>query len=281
MKCSFGLAVLLASALGAGAQQTAPASAGQVPKKVLEEGQVFNIVEWDGGQLPRLYERSDQLPLKLEEVRQLSASKFSDSAIIKMLQERRCACNASVEALVDLKQAGVSEAVIQAVSLHALPPNRSLDLRIILDFEGTGGAGQVSSQARKGYLYLIVPDGGRERVFFADLQGVLAGKWRQDALVDNTDLLLPKKVRRVAFEARVPLKTHGPRKALVFASTRPDIYTAEDIPQADRAGVQSFEFEYPISSLQQNCSLQVLYRQDALLPDKWHLVRSHFECEWD
>ncbi len=276
-----GWAALLALVLPVAAQQTTPASPGQVLKKVLEEGYVFNIVEWDGGQLPKLYERSDQVPLKLAEVRQLSASRFSDAAIVKMLQERRCACDASVEALVGLKQAGVSEAVIQAVSLHALPPNRSLDLRVTFDFEGVGGAGGVSSQARKGYLYLIVPDGARERVFFADLQGVLAGKWQQDTLVDNTDLLLPKKVRRVAFAAQVPLKTHGPRKALVFASTRPDIYTAADIPQADRGGVQSFEFEYPTSSLQQSCTLQVLYRQDALLPDKWHLVRSHFECEWD
>lgn len=275
------LALLALAALSAPAQQPAPASPGQVSRKVLDEGYLFNIVDWDGGQLPRLYERSDQLPLKLEEVRQLSASKFSDAAIIKMLEERRCACDASVEALVGLKEAGVSEAVIEALSLHALPPNRALDLRISLDFEGTGGADQVSNQARKGYLYLIIPDGERERVFFADLQAVLAGRWQRDALVDNTDLLLPKKVRRVAFEARVPLKIHEHKKVLVFTSTRPDIYKSADIPQADRAGVQAFEFDYPTSSLQQGCTLQVLYRQDALLPDKWHLVRSHFECEWD
>lgn len=275
------LAALALVALSAAAQQPAPASPGQVPRKVLDEGYLFNIVDWDGGQLPKLYERSDQLPLKLEEVRQLSASRFSDAAIIKMLEERRCACDASVEALVGLKEAGVSEAVITALSLHALPPNRALDLKISLDFEGTGGADQVSNQARKGYLYLIIPDGERERVFFADLQAVLAGRWQRDALVDNTDMLLPKKVRRMAFEARVPLKVHEHKKALVFTSTRPDIYKSADIPQADRAGVQAFEFDYPNSSLQQGCTLQVLYRQDALLPDKWHLVRSHFECEWD
>lgn len=275
------LALLALAALSVPAQQPTSDSPGQVPRKVLDEGYLFNIVDWDGGQLPKLYERSDQLPLKLEEVRQLSANRFSDAAIIKMLEERRCACDASVEALVGLKEAGVSEAVIAALSLHTLPPNRALDLRISLDFEGTGGADQVSNQARKGYLYLIIPDGERERVFFADLQAVLAGRWQRDALVDNTDMLLPKKVRRVAFEARVPLKVHERKKALVFTSTRPDIYKSADIPQADRAGVQTFEFDYPTSSLQQGCTLQVLYRQDAMLPDKWHLVRSHFECEWE
>ena len=276
-----GLALLVGAALSVCAQQPAPASPGQVPKKVLDEGYLFNIVDWDGGQLPKLYERSDQLPLQLDEVRQLSASKFSDAAIIKMLEERRCACDVSVGSLVGLKQAGVSEAVIAALSLHALPPNRSLNLNITIDFEGLGGADQPSSQARKGYLYLIVPDGAKERVFFADLQAVLAGRWQRDALVDNTDQLLAKKVRRVSFEARVPLKVHEHKKALVFTSTRPDIYSSADIPQADRAGAQSIEFDYPTSSLQQNCTLQVLYRQDAMIPDQWHQVRSHFECEWE
>lgn len=276
-----GLALLTGFALSATAQQSAPASPGQVPKKVLDEGYLFNIVDWDGGQLPKLYERSDQLPLSLADIRQLSAGKFSDAAIIKMLEERRCACDASVEALVGLKQAGVSEAVIAALSLHALPPNRTLDLKITIDFEGPGGADQISNQARKGYLYLIIPDGNRERVFFADLQAVLAGRWQRDALMDNTDPLLAKKVRRVAFEARVPLKVHDHKKALVFTSTRPDIYSSADIPAPDRAGVQTVEFDYPTSSLQQNCTLQVLYRQDALLPDQWRLLRSHFECEWD
>ncbi|MCC7261956.1 MAG: hypothetical protein IT369_05455 [Candidatus Latescibacteria bacterium] len=275
------LVLLALAAFGAAAQQPAPTSPGQVPRKVLDEGYLFNIVDWDGGQLPKLYERSDQLPLSLDDIRQLSANKFGDAAIIKMLEERRCACDASVDALIGLKKAGVSEAVIAALSLHALPPNRGLNLKIALDFEGAAGADQVSNQARKGYLYLIIPDGDRERVFFADLQSVLAGRWQHDALVDNTDMLLAKKVRRVAFEARVPLKVHEHKKALVFTSTRPDIYRSADIPPADRAGVQTFEFDYPTSSLQQNCTLQVLYRQDAMLPDQWHLVRSHFECEWD
>jgi len=274
-------ALTLAGAGPGPAQRSSPAGAGSGVRDPLEEGQIFNIIDWDGGALPRRYERSAQLPMSLEDVRKLSQSKFSTSAIIKMIEERHCACDASVDALVELKEAGVPEEVIQAVSLHSLPPNRALFLVISMDFEGLGGAGAVSTQARKGYLYLIIPDGKRERVFIGNLQAVLGRKWQRDSLVDRTDLLLPKKVRRVVFAAEVPLKVHGPKKAMIFTSTKPDIYTSADIPEADRAGVQEYEFEYPTSSLQRICDLQVLYRQDAMLPDTWHLVRTNFQCEWD
>jgi hypothetical protein len=273
------LVLVLALALPVTAQQSAPAS-GRVTDP-LAEGEIFNIVDWDGGALPRRYERSAQLPMALDDVRKLSDSKFSTAAIVKMLEERRCVCDASIDALVALKEAGVSEQVIQAVSLHSLPPNRSFGLAISLDFEGLGGEAGVSTSARKGYLYLIVPDGDKERVFIGNLQAILAGRWQRDALIDNTDLLLPKKVRRVTFAAEVPLKTYGPKKALVFTSTKPDIYTSADIPESDRAGVQEFEFEYPASSLERICNLQVLYRQDAMLANRWHLQRTHFQCEWD
>lgn len=276
------VAVALLAAVGSGlAQKSSPAGDLSGAPDPLQKGEIFNIVEWDGGELPRRYERSDQLPVTLEDVRKLSANEFSDQAIVKMIEERRCACDVSVDALVELKETGVSEAVIQAVSLHALPPNRALQLVITMDFEGLGGEEAVSAQARKGYLYLIIPDGDRERIFVGNLQEVLAGRWRRDTLVDRTDLLLPKKVRRVVFAAEVPLKVHGQKQAMVFTSTRPDIYTSADIPEADRAGVQVYEFDYPGSSLQRICDLQVLYRQDALLPDQWHLVRTNFQCEWD
>ena len=265
----------------AAAEKATPAGAGSGSRHALEEGYVFNIVDWDGGELPKLYERSEQLPLTLADVRKLSANQFGTDAIVKMIEERRCACDASVDALVGLKQAGVAPEVVQAVSLHSLAPNRALNLTVIIDFEGVGGSPVVSTQARKGYLYLIVPDGERERVFMGSLNTILGQKWQRDTMVDNTDLLLPKKVRRVAFAAAVPLKTHGAKKAMVFTSTTPDIYTAADIPATDRKGVQEFSFDYPASSLQRDCVLQVLYRQDNMLPDTWHLVRSHFECEWD
>jgi hypothetical protein len=272
-----GAAALLLLAAGAApAQMAGPAG----DSRTLPPGYVFNIVDWEGGALPPLYERSDQLPMSLDDVVSLSKAKFSEAMILKMLEERRCACDASVSALVRLKDSGVAEKVIQAMSLHALPPNRSLDLAIHMDFEGLGGAA-VSSQAHRAYLYLIIPDGERERVFFGSLNDVLGQASKRGTAVDNTDLLLPKQVRRVSFVARVPLKVPGTKRALVFTSTRPNIYTEADIPEADRKGVQEFRFGYPASSLQRFCSLQVLHRQDAMLANRWHMERSHFECEWE
>lgn len=267
---------VLCTAWAAAGQRPGPAAgARQAPS-----GYVFNIVDWEGGTLPPLYERSAQLPLSLEDVRELSAAKFADSLIVRMIQERRCACDASVGQLVSLKKEGVAESVIQALSLHALPPNRSLDLVIHMDFEGLGDQA-LSTQARKGYLYLIIPDGDRDRVFFGNLGDVLGRASQRGVAMDNTDILLAKQVRRVTFAARVPLKEHGPKQALVFTSTRPDIYTVADIPEADRQAAQAFAFDYPTSSLERRCSLQVLHRQDAMLANRWHLERSHFECEWE
>ncbi len=272
-----GAAALVLLAAGAAPARTASPAGGD---RTLPPGYVFNIVDWEGGRLPPLYERSDQLPMGLHDIVSLTEAKFSEGMILKMLEERRCACDASVASLVRLKKAGVAEQVIQAMSLHALPPNRSLDLAIHMDFEGLGGAA-VSTRAHRAYLYLIIPDGDRERVFFGSLADVLAQAGRRGTAVDNTDLLLPKQVRRVSFVARVPLKVPGAKRALVFTSTRPNIYTEADIPAADRKGVQEFTFDYPASSLQQFCSLQVLHRQDAMLDNRWHMERSHFECEWE
>ena len=92
----------LALALPAAAQQST--SAADRVTDPLEEGAIINIVDWDGGQLPkRYYERSDQLPMSLDDVRKLSANKFNSDAIVKMLEERRCVCDASVDALVGIE----------------------------------------------------------------------------------------------------------------------------------------------------------------------------------
>lgn len=277
MRATRQITILLALLLSA---STLPSTAQSTSTGGLPAGAVFNIVDWEGGPLPPLYERSSQLPMSNQDIIQLAAADFSDDAIVKMLQERRCACDASVAGLISLKQGGVSEEVIAAMSLHALPPNRFLDLSVHMDFEGLGGSSNVSTQARKSYLYLIIPDGDRERVFFGSLQQGL-NRSSARTQVDNTDLLLPKPVRRASFVARVPLKEHGRKRALVFLSTRPDIYTVADIPAADRKAAQEFTFDYPVSSLQSRCSLQVLHRQDVMLADNWHLERSHFQCEWD
>ena len=238
-------------------------------------GVTFNIVRWDGGALPPRYERSDQLPLNAGEVLRLSRTAFAPQQIVRMVQERRFAGDASADGLITLKQAGVAPEVLQAVSLHALPPNRSLNLSIELSFEGT------SREARGRYLYVIIPDSARERTFTADLNAVLSGRWQNDALVDNTDPLLPRQVRRITFTGEVPLKTYGQKKVLVLTSARPDILTSADIPEADRPGVREHTIDYPACSLRRDCILQVRYKQDAALSYRWRVVRSDLLCEWN
>ncbi len=243
------------------------------PKDI--SSRVVNIVEWDGGRLPPVYERSSQLPLDRDDLIHMNKNGFEPGRIVRMIEERRFVGDASVDGLIELKNAGSTPEVLQAISLHALPPNRSLNLLIELFFEGG------SSQARRRYLYVIFPDGPLERIFTADLGAVLSGSWQRDILTDHTDILLPRRIRRITFSGHVPLKTHGEKKALVFTSTMPDIHRSGEIPEYDRMEVREYTFNYPVSSLRSDCTLQVRYRQDSALAYKWHMVRSHIQFEWE
>ncbi len=238
-------------------------------------GAVINLVEWDGGELPAVYERSDQPPFTRDDLMRLVLSDFEPEQLAQMIAERRYAGDASADGLITLKKAGLTPAVIQAISKHALAPNRSLDLTIYLTFEGS------SWSARKRFLYVIVPDGDIQRVFTADLGEVLSGQWKHDTTVDATDPLLPRKIRRVTFAGTLPLKTHGAKTIRVFNSTRPGILHINDIPKTDLAGVQTYKINYPVSSALQDCRVHVNYKQDVMLPDKWHMVDTHLECEWE
>lgn len=239
------------------------------------ETEVVNIVSWEGGKLPPVYERSDQPPLSAEDILRLSQNGFAPQQVVRMIQERRFAGDASADALIGLKKAGVAPEVLQAVSFHALPPNRALNLSVELSFEG------MSMEARRRYLYVILPDGPHERVFTADIGVVLAGRWSRDVLVDQTDPLLPRHIRRITFSGEIPLKTYGPKKVLVFTSTRPDITASADIPDSDRSGVQTYTLDYPASSLRRDCLLRIRYKQDVAIPHKWRMVRSQLQCEWN
>ncbi|HJN26636.1 MAG TPA: hypothetical protein QF604_01820, partial [Candidatus Latescibacteria bacterium] len=79
-----GILKLAAVALlvgGSAWAQRATTSVGTVPS-----GYVFNIVDWDGGQLPPLYERSQQLPMSLADIIELTEAGFADSMVAKMVQ---------------------------------------------------------------------------------------------------------------------------------------------------------------------------------------------------
>lgn len=238
-----------------------------------------NIIEWDGRDLPDVYQRSQQLPLGLEDIKSLSSKEFKDATIIKMLEERRCACDASVKSLIKLKEKGVSEDVLAAVSLHSLPPNKSLNFKIDIDFFGNGGRNTFGASHRENYFYLIIPDGKRERVFLGNIAEILTGEWQIDTFTDSGNPLLSRKTRRVSFSTEIPLKTYGSRKALVFTSMRPDIYSSKDLSVEEN--IESFSFEYPVSSSLASCNLKIRYSQDPVLFDRWHWKGAYFDCEWN
>jgi len=261
--------------IGAIAMGPAGTGAGDAAGVIPTRGAVVNIVEWDGGELPPVHERSDQLPLARSDIIKLTQSGFGPEAIVRMVTERRFSGDVSADGLISLKRAGVDPEVLQAVSRHGLPPNRALSLTVELEFVGT------STEARDRYLYIFIPDGARERVYTADLGGVLSGQWQRDVLIDQTDPLVPRQLRRVTFSAHIPLKTHGRKVVQVLTSANPGIHASADIPNRDLEQVRKHEISYPPSSLKQQCLLRVRYLQDKLLPYKWRMVASNLECEWD
>jgi len=237
-------------------------------------GAVINLIEWDGGELPAVYERTEQPPFTRDDLLSLVLSDFEATEIAQMIAERRYAGDASADGLITLKNAGLSSKVIQAISKHALPPNRELNLTVNLIFEGN------SWSARKRFLYILIPDGDIQRVFTTDLGVILSGQWKHDTTVDTTDPLVPRKVRNITFAGSVPLKIHGTKTIRVFTSTRPGIRQTKDIPKADLAAVQTYEIDYPVSSPVQDCRLYIRYKQDAILVHKWQMIDTHLECEW-
>lgn len=235
----------------------------------------INIIEWDANTLPRVYERSDQLPLTDEEVVRLAAADLPTEMIVKMVEERRCACDASAEGLIRLREQGVPTPVIAAVSTHALRPHRSVKLAITMDFDGE------SREARQRYLYVFMEDGDLTRVFSADLGRLLAEQRRHETLVDQSDLLVSRTIRRIQLAGEVPLKTYGTHRVLVATSANPALSHPDQLSEQERAAAQTYTFDYPRSSLMNVCRLHVGYRRDAMLAHRWHFTGSRFECEWN
>ncbi|MCP3162697.1 hypothetical protein [Myxococcus qinghaiensis] len=237
--------------------------------------QTYNIIQWDPNQLPRIYERSDQLPLTDDELTKLSQAGFEPAQLVKMIEERRCACDASADGLIKLKKAGVDKAVLSAVSRHGIAPNRELDLLVTMDFTGE------SRVAREAFLYFFVDDGDLTRVFSANITDLLQRRNRHETTVDRSDILVARTVRRVQLSGRVPLKTYGKHNVLVVASASPTLTHPSQLTPQERAKSQSYTFDYPRASLMSLCRLTAGYRRDAVLNYKWNFEGSRFECEWN
>ncbi|ABF89009.1 hypothetical protein MXAN_5685 [Myxococcus xanthus DK 1622] len=237
--------------------------------------QTYNIIQWDPNQLPRIYERSDQLPLTDEELTKLSQAGFEPAQLVKMIEERRCACDASADGLIRLKKAGVDKDVLAAVSRHGLAPNRGLNLLVTLDFTGE------SRNAREAFLYFFVDDGDITRVFTANIPELLRRRNSHETTVDRSDILVARTVRRVQLAGQVPLRTYGKHNVLVVASASPTLTHPSQLTAQELSRSQRYTFDYPRASLQNVCRLTAGYRRDAVLAYKWNFEGSRFECEWN
>ena len=234
-----------------------------------------NIIHWDANALPRIFQRSDQLPLTDEELVKLSTGGFGPQQLVRIIEERRCACDASADGLIRLKQRGVPPEVISAVSLHALRPNRALNLDLRVDFTGD------SNEARESFLYFFIDDGDFTRVLTANITDLLSRQHPHDAVIDRSDILIARKVRRIELPGEIPLKTYGKHQLLVVASGRPTLTHPSQLTEQERGKAQTYHFDYPRSSIQNLCRLTVGYKRDAVLTYRWHFVGSRFECEWN
>lgn len=271
--------LVLAVAGQTAAVSTSTGVRGEVPVLPFPTGEVetINIIQWDSNSLPKIYQRSDQLPLTDEEIAKLSKAGFDSPQLVKMIEERRCACDASADGLIRLKEAGVSKDVLAAVSLHGLKPNRGLVFDITLDFAST----RPSNQIRDAFLYVFVEDGELTRVLTTNLGDLLANPREHESMVDRSDILRAKKVRRIRLPGELPLKNYGKHRVMVATSPNPSLTHPEQLSAADRKKAQLYTFEYPRSSLQSVCRLNAGYQRDAVLEYKWRFTGSRFECEWN
>ncbi len=193
----------------------------------------------------------------------------------EMIEQRRCACDASADGLIRLKKRGVPDEVISAISLHGLKPNRSLTLEVVLDFTGDG------NEARENFLYLFIDDGAFTRVLTANISDVLSRQNAHETMIDQSDILIARRVRRVTLPGDLPLKTYGPHNVWVVASRRPTLTHPSQLTEDEKSRVQTYTLDYPRASLQSLCRITAGYKRDAVLSYRWHFVGSRFECEWN
>jgi hypothetical protein len=245
------------------------------PAELPTPGPVVNIVEWDGNELPTVYERSEQLPIDQVDLVKLSRNGFDAMQLTEMISQRRYTGDVSADGLIALRAAGLPHEVIQSASLHALPPNRSVNLTVSLEIDGQRSA------PRQRYLYIIIPDGDLERVFTADLSQVFGRTWRTESVEDHSDLLIPRTVRTVTFSGRIPLKSVGTKDLTVFTSARPDIHWISETSPDTRSAFRTHTFDFPASSIRNDCRLLIRLFQDRMLEDNWTITGTHLECEWN
>jgi hypothetical protein len=138
-----------------------------------------------------------------------------------------------------------------------------------------------SNEARESFLYFFVDDGDFTRVLTANITDLLSSQHPHDSVIDRSDILIARKVRRIELPGEIPLKTYGKHQLMVVASGRPTLTHPFQLTELERSKAQVYNFDYPRSSIQNLCRLTVGYKRDAVLTYRWHFVGSRFECEWN
>jgi hypothetical protein len=246
------------------------------PERFPAEGEArINIVSWDANALPKVFQRSDQPPLTDADLVKLVKAGFESAQLAKMIEERRCACDASADGLIRLKQQGVPSDVISAISLHTLAPNQALNLDVRIDFTGD------SNEARENFLYLFFEDGDFTRVLTVSIADLLSRQHPHDEIIDRSDILISRKVRRIELPGEIPLKTYGSHRMMVVASARPTLTHPSQLTDQERSRSQVHTFDYPRSSIQNICRVTVGYKRDVVLSYRWHYMGSRIDCDWN
>jgi hypothetical protein len=225
-------------------------------------------------------EPSQAAPLTLEDVRRL-VPKVKEKKLIKIIRDRKVLMRPTGQALAELKEKGASDAVLAALSAHALAENRKIDLLLTLDLENPAGGGEGP------YLYLALVHKGKgvqEDLITSSLSRLQAEKWQSDEIVDASDPLLPNKVRRIRIRGPVRAVHHGPMELRVLLSRRPqllDLTDTERLTPEEKRNLQTMEFDYPEASLASACALDLVVGRDRLAGHAFSLKHKRLRCFWD
>lgn len=271
------LALALASASALALAPLRPAHAQVAPPLPFPgvQGPAVNVVQWDSKDVPKLIQRSEQLPLTDDELVKLSKAGFTSPQLVKLIEQRRCACDASADALIHLKAQGLAPEVLEAIALHALKPNRALTIELTVDFIGAG------TSPREGTLYVFVEDGAFSRQLALPLREAFSRpELRALTDTDRSDPLITRPVRRLVLSGALPLKSYGPHRALVIALAR-TLGHPSQLTAAERKRARVVEFDYPRASLQALCRMTASFRNDPVTAGRWTPDATTFECEWN
>jgi len=249
-----------------------------LPVIVYAETQTINLIQFNQNSVPEEFYKPKPVvkqPLPIKEIVDMKKGGVDEEVIQDAIEKRKVIGGSNAKALVSLKKAGFGKDVLKAVSRYALPKNRSIDLEFTLEFI------KPSLRADPRYLYIIFKDGNYDRIFHADLEEVLKGKWKYDDTKDLQEPVLSKSVRTIRFFGNVTLKNYGKIKAKVVLSKKPNIQKIKELSKKEIKLASIQEFDYPAYSLLNDCRLKIEFTHGVALDYKWKINSTNMSCEFD